>query len=264
VLSGDQVRELLERIGVRSAGAHAVSDALRLLFGAWALAVVLAACTNGEQAEGDLRSAPIVSQSFEVPTSTPVPTRAPTATPMPTATSTTTPEPTPTPTGEERYGPLLVPGQYNWPLQMPAGLSEDELLAINIFASWQNARYASYAASDASSPEVESIRPYVGDELIRQHGEAVAHFRDRGELGSVPQSDHAWINVQIADRLLGELVLKTCEHVDTVVTDVTSGSENREFGTSFRRIEYLFSDKTVQLVGWVPEMVESGEFTCTS
>ena len=251
-------------MGAKSAGAHVVPIAPRLLLGAAALAVVLAACSSGELAEGDLRPAPIASQSFESPTSTPVPTRAPTATPTPTLTPTPLPEPSPTPTGEELYGPLLVEGAYEWPRQMPGDLSEDEIFAINIFASWQNARYASYAASDAASAEVESIRPYVGDELIRQHGEAVAHFRARGELGSVPQPDHAWINVEVADRLLGELVLKTCEHVDTVVKDITSGSENREFGTSFRRIEYLLSDNTVQLVGWVPERVESGEFACAA
>jgi len=216
-------------MGAKSAGAHVVLFGSRLLVGAAALAVVLAACTSGELAEGDLRPAPIASQSFESPTSTPAPTRAPTATPTPTLTPTPTPtpEPSPTPTGEELYGPLLVEGPYDWPLQMPEDLGEDEIFAVNIFASAQNADFAAIEARSADLAEFEPLRGQVADSLLEGTSRTVAFSIEEG-ITQRFAADGPTLLVSIArtDDSSDPLVLSTCEYISS--THVTDGGVEQE------------------------------------
>jgi len=240
-------------MGARSAGARTFWLSAPLLLAA--LALVLAACTSAEAGVADLPPTPVESPT-ESPTSTPPPTSEPTATPTPTVEPTATPEPSPTPTGTELFGPLLVEGPYDWPVVVPDDLTEDELFAVNIFASAQN---ASFAAIEAQSEDLSEFAPLDGrlvDELLENTRNTIELDLDDGLTQHFSlDGPTELISVTLRRNSGDELFLRTCEYIASTFKTNDGTVSAGEQGTLKRELRFELTNQGYGYAGW--EVLES-------
>lgn len=195
----------------------------------------------------------------EFPTSLPTPTARPTTTPSPTPEPTATPTPTPTPTARDIHGPLLVEGPYDWPTDMPDDLTADEIFAVNVFASAQNADFATLAAQ-SDFEEYEPVLPYTDVIILDATKISIGELQDENIVDRKALPTTGFLKVRSIERTDQEIVLRTCEHIDfeNVHAD---GSTSVERGTGERLIRFARTETgtAVRYVGWRVDRGVEGE-----
>jgi len=192
------------------------------------------------------------------------PTSVPTPTPTPTAEPTATPIPTPTPTGTERYGELLVEGVYDWPTEMPDDLTDDEVFAINIFASMENATWFAISKADMTIPELEVLRPYAGPGLFEFAEDSIAFLVEEGERPLLPSADSRMEFVRL-ERTTSESATKAfivCLHFDSERLVIDSGETMARSQSVEMEVHFEPVGEVLALVGWRVVSAEFGVFTC--
>jgi len=236
-------------MGARSAGAGTFW--LSACVAAFGLAVVLiaAGCTGEESVGASPLSTPTSMATFETPVVTARATSLPTGTPIPIVEPTA--EPSPTPTGTELYGPLLVAGPYDWPLQMPDDLTEDELFAVNIFASAQNASFAAIGARSTDLAEFEPLEGLVASEIFANTGRAIARDTKNGRRQQFDiDGPTELMTITRGEGVSGKLVLRTCEYiVSTFLLDEGEETEGERF-TVQRDIRFAETARSYEYEAW--------------
>ena len=135
-----------------------------------AVALIVAACTNGTAAPGATSSvAGATATATATPTPTPTPTLTPSATPSPSPTDSSTPAPTPTP------APTAKPTAKPTPLPpLAVGLCTAAQLKLTL-TSWQNSgdSYAHVTATNVTSASCD-MRGSARAEILDGHGNVIA------------------------------------------------------------------------------------------
>jgi len=217
------------------------------------LAAVLAmtGCTGDESAAASPLPTLTPVATVETPMATATATTVPTATPTVEPRATTEPSPTATPTGEELYGPLLIEGSYDWPQQMPDDLTDDELFAINIFASAQNASFAAIEAQSLDLHEFVMVREHVVSEITDNVRRAIALDIESGVSQRFPADGlTAFISVSRSGVQGDALVLQTCEYIDSSLVLADGSGQDGENFTVRRDIRFGRSGGGVVYESW--------------
>jgi len=248
-------------MGARSAGARGVSFVALVWLVLAVVVALVGGCTGGAEAVADSPPTSVATATGVPATSTALPEPTATVEPTPTVAPTVVVIPTPTPTGAELYGPLLVEGAYDWPQQMPDDLTDDELFAVNIFASAQN---ASFAAIEARSQNMSEFAPL--DELIVD--EVVANTARTVELDLAEELTQLFgidgptslLSIERGGRLDdGRWILRSCEYIVSTFLRDDGTEQAGEKVTLKRDLRFEISDGVVRYEGWEDSTSVYGE-----
>jgi len=247
-------------MGAKSAGAQAFwSNACVVTFGL-AVVLVLAGCTGDESAAASPLPTSTSIATVETAAPTATATSVPTATPTPTVEPTATPEPSPTPSGTELYGPLLIEGAYDWPLDMPDDLTEDELFAINIFASAQNASFAAIEARSEDLSEFDPLDGLVVNEVVANSRDAIALDTTMGLTQRFAiDGPTDLIAIARGERSSDTLTFRTCEYIaSTFLLDDGEEIEGEQFAVE-RDIRFAETQRGYVYEAWAIVDEQNGE-----
>jgi len=147
---------------------------------------------------------------------------------------------------------------------MPDDLTDDEVFAINIFASMENAGWLAASKADMTIAELDLLRPYAGPTLFEFIEDSIALFEAEGEQLLLPPSDRRMEFVRI-ERTTSENATKAfivCLHLDSESLITDSGETTTQSQTAEREVYFEPVGDVLALVGWRTISADYGVFTC--